>query len=99
VLKEGKESQLQKQRQRQASPISPKCHLEARIEDVKCQRKLEREEGEAEEGGEGSGCCKWQRKKVAPMYAKDQDMGWKARESSITCSLFQRISESERSDF
>lgn len=35
VLKEGKESPLQKQQQRQrrSPPISPKCHLEARMED------------------------------------------------------------------
>lgn len=38
-------------------------------------------------------------REVAPTYAEVQDMGWEARESFSTCSLFQRRSESERSDF
>lgn len=40
VLKEGKESPLQKQQQRQrlSLPISSKCHLEARTEDSTCHR-------------------------------------------------------------
>lgn len=56
VLKEGKESLLQKQqqKQKQASPISLQCHLEARTEDINAKG-MEREgEGQAGLGGRRS---------------------------------------------